>query len=85
MKKRSLEVAMAEAGMELTAAINTIQSKYGLPACLLEGLLASSLAEVRNTSKSELSLAYQRQQQAREKELVEQFEKEHADREEVKP
>lgn len=85
MSQKQLNIAIEEARLELTAAINTIQGKYGLPACLLEGLLASALADVRNASKTELSLAYQRQQQEREKELVEQFEKEHSDGEEVKP
>ena len=78
MSKQQLNIATAieEARLELTAAINTITSRYGLPSCLMDGLLASAMAELRKNELAELSLAYQRQQQEREKELVEQFEKE---------
>lgn len=77
--KRSLEVALAEGGAELTSAINAIQNKYGLPACLLEGLLTNALAGVREVVRDELTRAYASQQQEREQELVKQFTKESAE------
>lgn len=63
-----------ETRCEIVTAINSINARRGLPAYLLDGILSSILAEVRNQKSAEMIIAINREENEEEGE-------EHAERE----
>lgn len=61
--KPPLSFMLQSARSEMTAATNQVMKKYGLPPCLMDGILSSLLADIRSESNSELIFDLQRQQE----------------------
>lgn len=51
-----------ETRCEIVTAINSINARRGLPAYLLDGILSSILAEVRNQKSAEMIIAINREE-----------------------
>ena len=51
-----------ETRCEIVTAINSINARRGLPAYLLDGILSSVLAEVRNQKSAEMVIAINREE-----------------------
>ena len=51
-----------ETRCEIVTAINSINARRGLPAYLLDGILSSILAEVRNQKSAEMVIAINREE-----------------------
>lgn len=51
---QTLNIALQSAKMDLIKSTNLIMQQYGLPACLLDGLLSSIQADIRAQATAEL-------------------------------
>lgn len=49
-----LSVVLAEAQKEMMKATNSVMLKFGVPACVMDGIVSSILADIRAQSKAEL-------------------------------
>lgn len=49
-----LSVVLAEARKEMMKATNGIMIKFGIPACVMDGMVSSILADIRAQSTAEL-------------------------------
>lgn len=49
-----LSVVLAEAQKEMMKATNGVMLKLGVPACIMDGIVSSILADIRAQSKAEL-------------------------------
>ncbi len=49
-----LSVVLQSARMELLKAANSVMQTYGLPPCLMDGIMSGLLADIRAQSSSEL-------------------------------
>ena len=58
-----------ETRCEIVTAINSINARRGLPAYLLDGILSSILAEVRNQKSAEMIIAINHEENEEEGEI----------------
>ena len=66
MPENSIIVNSAKAKCELNSYVNHLIADYGFPSVVIEGILLSVLADIRDQEVKELSLEIQRQKNDRE-------------------